>query len=156
MGAGWYVAFERELPVINGALPHNGKALLFAQHHLEEIARKFVLPPLKAFFSSDPRAVAAYLTEQGIAATADDLAVEEWFQPADALPTVRRLIEALADPPIGLGQIDRVRADLAAMEKILIAAEAVGARFHIATGLPELDELGERQATHVKNPPPFP
>ncbi len=146
MGAGWYVALEQEVPGVGGVLPHNGKALLFAQHHLEEIARRLELPPLKAFFSSDPTAVAAYLREQGIEADADELAAEEWYDAADALPTVRQLLAALAEPPVGLGQVERVRADLAAMEAVLVSAEGLGVRFHIATGLPDLDELGERGA----------
>src|SRR5262245_58687817 len=107
MGAGWYVALEREIPGTGGALPHNGRALLFAQHHLEEFARSASLPPLKDFFSSDPAAVAAYLHEQGVAADPDEMAEEAWFAPADALPTVRACREMLADPPPGLGQIER-------------------------------------------------
>jgi hypothetical protein len=144
MGAGWYVALERAVPRVDGALPHNGKALLFAQHHLEEIARRLALPPLKEFFSSDPVAVTDYLQEQGIAADAEDLAAEEWYDAADALPVLRQLLESLSDPPVGLGQIDRVRADLAAMQAILTAADANGVRFHIATGLPQLGEPGDR------------
>jgi hypothetical protein len=144
MGAGWYVALEKEIPGVGGVLPHNGKALLFAQHHLEEIARAEAFAPLKSFFSSDPAAVAAYLGEQGIEPDPDGLAAEEWFDAADALPTVRRLLEALTDPPIGLGQVERVRADLAAMEAVLVGAEAAGVRFHIATGLPDLDDLAGR------------
>jgi hypothetical protein len=132
------LALESDVPNVGGVLPHAGKALLFAQHHLEEIARRRGLTPLKAFFSSDPTAVAAYLQDQGIAAAADELAAEEWFEANDALPTVRALLAAIADPPVGLGQIERVRADLAAMETVLTAAAANGVRFHIATGLPDL------------------
>src|SRR5690348_4501512 len=138
MGAGWYVALEREVPGVGGVLPHTGKALLFAQHHLEEMTRAAELPPLKTFFSSNPAAVAAYLLEQGIAADEDELAVEEWYEPADALPTVRHLIDGLHDPPVGLGQVERVRADLTAMAGVLAAAAEHGVRFHIATGLPDL------------------
>ncbi|HEX4590072.1 MAG TPA: hypothetical protein VH120_09100 [Gemmataceae bacterium] len=139
MGAGWYVALERELPGVGGVLPNNGKALLFAQHHLEEIARRrFGIPPLKTFFSSDPAAVASYLAEQGIEADPDELADEAWYDPMDALPTVRRLLESLSDPPVGLGQVERVRADLAAMAEILEQAADACVRFHIATGLPDL------------------
>jgi hypothetical protein len=141
MGAGWYIALEREIPGVGGVLPNNGRALLFAQHHLEEIARSVGLTPLKAFFSSDPDAVAAYLTEQGIETDPDELTAENWYEAASALPAVRRLIESLADPPPGLSQTEKVRADLAAMEVILLAADASGVRFHIATGLPNLDEL---------------
>jgi hypothetical protein len=140
MGAGWYVALDREIPGVGGVLPHNGRALLFAQHHLEEIARRLELPPLKAYFSSNPAAVAAYLAEQGISTDADELAAENWLEPAEALPTIRQLLESLTDPPAGLSQIEKVRADLAAMEVILLAADAAGVRFHIATGLPDLRE----------------
>jgi hypothetical protein len=142
MGAGWYVALEREVPGVGGVLPHKGKALLFAQHHLEEITRRLGLTPLKAFFSSDPSAVAAYLQDQGIVADADELDAEEWYDPADALPTVRALLEAIADPPVGLGQVERVRADLSAMEAVLTTAAASAVRFHIATGLPDLSDRG--------------
>jgi hypothetical protein len=141
MGAGWYVKLEREIPNCGGVLPHKGKALLFAQHHLEEIARRLGMAPLKAFFSSDPTAVAAYLQEQGIAADPMELAAEEWFDAADALPVVRRLLESLTDPPVGLGQLERVGADLSAMEAILVQAEAANVSFHIATGLPDLTSL---------------
>jgi hypothetical protein len=140
MGAGWYLALECEVPGVSGALPHSGKALLFAQHHLEEIARRLGLTPLKAYFSSDPSSVAAYLMDQGIVADADELAAEEWHEPGDALPTVRALLKALENPPVGLGQVERVRADLSAMEAVLTAATANGIRFHIATGLPDLSD----------------
>ncbi|HEX4590711.1 MAG TPA: hypothetical protein VH120_12315 [Gemmataceae bacterium] len=144
MGAGWYVALEQEIPGVGGVLPHNGKALLFAQHHLEEIARRLGFPPLKAFFSSDPTAVAGYLHEQGIAADPDELAAEEWYDAAEALPTVRRLIESLNDPPVGMGHVDRVLADLSAMETVLDRSATAGVRFHIATGLTDLNEMTER------------
>ncbi len=140
MGAGWYVALERDITGVSGELPHRGKALLFAQHHLEAIARELDLPPLKAFFSSDPAAVADYLLGQGIAADPDELAAEEWYDPADALPTVRQLLDRLGEPPVGMGQVERVRADLTALAGVLAAAAEHGVRFHIATGLPELGE----------------
>src|SRR5947209_12397620 len=133
MGAGWYVALEREIPGTSGKLPHNGRALLFAQHHLEEFARAAGLPPLKEFFSSDPTAVAAYLHEQGIEADADEMSEESWFDAADAIPTVQLCRERLVDPPPGLGQVERVREDLAAMQAILAIAADRGVRFHGAT-----------------------
>ena len=144
MGAGWYVALERGITGVSGTLPHHGKALLFAQHHLEAITRELELPALKEFFSSDPAAVAAYLHEQGIEPDPEGLAAEEWFDPADALPTVRALLDRLHDPPVGLGQVERVRADLTALAGVLAAAAEHGVRFHIATGLPDLgDRPGE-------------
>ena len=108
MGAGWYVALDREIPGVGGLLPNNGRALLFAQHYLEAIAREIDFPPLKTFFSSDPAAVAAYLAEQGIATDADELSAEDWYEPIAVLPTIRRLLESLTDPPAGLSQIEKV------------------------------------------------
>jgi hypothetical protein len=140
MGAGWYIAREREIPGQSGILPNAGRALTFAQHHFDEIARSLGLPALKEFFSSDPASVAAYLREHGVDKNADELADEEWYDPAEILPTVRAIQERLHDPPVGLGQIEKVRADLAAMVEILSEAAKKGIRVHIATGLPE--ELG--------------
>jgi glycine/D-amino acid oxidase-like deaminating enzyme len=137
MGVGWYVAREREMPGQSGVLPHGGRALTFAQHHLDELARELQLPLLKSFFSSDPSALAAYLREHGVDADADEFETEEWFDPAEILPTVQALIERLHDPPIGMGQPDKVRDDLAAMADILAAAIEQGVRVHIATGLAE-------------------
>jgi hypothetical protein len=137
MGAGWYIAREREMPGTSGVLPNAGRALTFAQHHFDEIARSLGLPPLKEFFSSDPATVAAYLHEHGVDAAAKELAEEEWFDPAEILPTVRAIQERLHDPPVGLGQVEKVRADLAAMAEILNEAVSQGIRVHIATGLAE-------------------
>lgn len=141
MGAGWYMAREREMPGTPGVLPNAGRALTFAQHHFDEIARSLGLPLLKDFFSADPAAVVAYLREHGVSKDPDELAVEEWFDPADILPTVCAIQERLRDPPIGLGQVEKVREDLAAMAAILTAAAEQGVRVHIATGLAE--DIGE-------------
>jgi hypothetical protein len=138
VGAGWYVALERSEsgPV---ALPQRGKALLFAQFQLEGIADELGLPALKAFFSSDPAAIADYFRRQGLEADADALPDEEWFDAADALPTVRALLERLQADPRAVPQIEKVTADLRAMEQALADAAARAVRFHIATGLPDLD-----------------
>jgi hypothetical protein len=140
MGAGWYIAREREIPGTSGVLPHAGKALTFAQHHLDEIARELGVPLLKEFFSSDPASIAAYLREHGVTKDPDELADEEWFDPAEILPTVRAVLDRLRDPPVGMGQVEKARADLSAMADILTTAAKQGVRVHIATGLPE--ELG--------------
>lgn len=140
MGAGWYIAREREIPGTSGVLPNAGKALTFAQHHLDEIARELGVPLLKEFFSSDPAAVAAYLREHGVERDADDLAEEDWYEAADILPTARAVLERLHDPPVGMGQVDKARTDLAALIEILESADRHQVRVHIATGLPE--ELG--------------
>ncbi len=143
MGAGWYVALEREIPGVGGVLPNNGRALLFAQHHLEEIARECGTPAIKDFFSSDPEALAAYLREQGIEAAPDQFAAEQWFEADDLLPTLTVAVERMRDPPAGVGQVEKVREDLAAMVEIVRRAAAGGVRVHIATGFLDLSERGD-------------
>ena len=63
MGAGWYVAREREMPGVPGVLPNSGRPLTFAQHHFDEIARSLGMPLLKEFFSSDPAAIHGFIAE---------------------------------------------------------------------------------------------
>ncbi len=135
MGAGWYVACEK-----SGAkeLPHKGKAVLFAQFHLEEIARSLKVPLLKEFFSTNPAAMMHYLQEQGIEPDPDNLPDEMWFEPADAKPTLEALIQRLDDDPGMVQSIEKVRADLRAVLEAINQAAASGERFHIATVMPDL------------------
>src|SRR4051794_4296239 len=107
MGAGWFVMCAE-----SGAkeLPHKGKALLFAQYHLEEFAREAGVAPLKDFFSSDPAALSGYIRDQGIDPDEYDLPEEEWFDPADALPTLRVLLARLNDDPGPVQNLPKVRA----------------------------------------------
>lgn len=137
MGTGWFVKGES-----SGALPvpHGGRALLFAQYHLEEFAREIGLEPLKAFFSSDPALVAAYFREQGLNPDDYDLPEEEWHDPADALPTLRALIRRLDDDPGPVASIEKVRTDLGAILEAVERFDATGERFHLATGMADLSD----------------
>lgn len=137
MGAGWFVALEDSEPK---RLPHNGKALLFAQYHLEEFARELGVAPLKDFFSGDPAQVAEYFRGQGLDPDNFDLPDEQWFDPADALLTVRALLAKLDDDPGPIQSVEKVRADLRDILDALLAADATGERFHIATAMPDLSE----------------
>ncbi|MBX7103866.1 MAG: hypothetical protein K1X57_07280 [Gemmataceae bacterium] len=137
MGTGWYVRGEK-----SGAYPapHGGRALLFAQYHLEEFAGEFGLPPLKEFVSANPVVLAAYLRSQGVDPESADLPEEEWFDPADALPTIGALLMRLADDPGPVASLDKVRGDLQAMSDALRSLQAAGERFHIASDMPDLTD----------------
>lgn len=134
MGAGWLVARERSGPT---QLPHGGRALLFAQYQLEQYALTHGLPPLKKFFSTDPAATAEYLRTQGIDPDEFDLAEESWFDPADALPVVRQLLQWLAEETDPVPQAAKVAADLKAVETVLAESAAADERFHLTTALPD-------------------
>jgi hypothetical protein len=137
MGTGWFVQRETSGP---RPLPHGGRALLFAQYQLEEFAREIGLEPLKSFFSPDPAAVARYFQDQGLDPADFDLPDEEWFDPADALPTVRSLLSRLDTDPGVIPGLDKVRADLAAIAESLAELDETGERFHLASGLPDLTD----------------
>lgn len=143
MGAGWFVKCAD-----SGAkpLPHGGRALLFAQYQLEEFARELGLPPLKEFFSSDPAALAEYVSSQGIERDVSDFPDEEFFDPSDALPTLRALVARLDDDTGSIASVDKVRDDLAEILRIVEAADETGEPFHIATAMPDLSDRnpGER------------
>jgi hypothetical protein len=143
MGAGWYIAGEESGRT---DLPHGGKALLFAQYHLENFAGELGVTPLKDFFSSNPEQIAAYLQSQGVTTDQFDLPDEEWYEPADALVTVRALITRLDEDPGPVQTLHKVREDLAAIGQAVEAAQARGERFHIGTSMPDLSgrEPGEK------------
>jgi len=143
MGAGWYVKGADTGP---RPLPHGGRALLFAQYQLEQFAHEAALPPLKEFFSSDPAELARYMRSQGIERDASDFPDEEYFDPSDALPTLRALVARLEVDPGPITGLDKVRDDLAAILQFVEAADVTGEAFHIATAMPDLSDRtpGER------------
>ena len=113
--------WNRSFPALGGVLPHNGKALLFAQHHLEEIARRLDFPPLEDVLQQRPdRGGGIPHSSRESQPTPTNLAAEEWFD-AGRRAAERAAADRIAEPirRSGMGQIERVRADLAAMEAIL-------------------------------------
>lgn len=135
MSAGWYVACEQSG---KRELPHKGKALLFAQFHLEEFARALQVPLLKDFLSSNPAAMMHYLQEQGIEPDPDNLPEEDWFEPSAAKGTLAALLRQLDTDPGLVQSLEKVRADLQAILDAVEEADRNGERFHIAAALPDL------------------
>jgi len=135
MSAGWYVACEQ---TGRHELPHQGKALLFAQFHLEEFARALQVPSLKEFLSINPSAMLNYLQEQGIEPDPDNLPEENWFEPNTAQATLTTLLQQLDTDPGLVQSLDKVRADLQAILAVVTEADRNGERFHIAAALPDL------------------
>jgi hypothetical protein len=67
----------------------------------------------------------AALREQG-------LPPEQWYPPADGLRTVRGLAEHVRSNPDEFERADDLLADLADVERYLLAAEGGGVRFHLS------------------------
>jgi hypothetical protein len=137
MGMGWRVALERELPAV-AQVAMDGKALIFRQRDLDELAEQLGLAPLTEFVSSNPEAVAGYLREQGLDPADYPLPEEEWFAPADGLRTVRGLLAHLQSVPEAVLDAQRIVRDLAAIEQVLTAALAEQVPFHLVSAMPSL------------------
>jgi len=135
MSLGWHVALERDLPAAQ-AIAVDGKALVFRQHDLDEIAERLKVPGLTEFLSVDPAAMGQYLRQQGLDPDSFPIPDEEWFEPAEGLATVRGLLAHLrADAGAVLDSFRIVR-DLAAIEQILTLAAQEQIHFHLASTMP--------------------
>ena len=135
MAGGWYVLLERELPGVEPAT-ESGRALLYYQRHVDELAEQLELPLLSGFFCPERAELLAYLRDQGV--TPDDHALpeEDWFDAAAGLATVRGLLDRLREEPGDMPQAAKIIADLAELERVLVPAERHGVSFHLARKLP--------------------
>lgn len=130
MAGGWQVLLESEIDGVESA-PGSGVALLYQQRHIDALAERLEVTPLSHFFSRDPGAVAAYLTEQGLNPADYDLPDEEWHAAEDGLTTVRALLEGLNRDASSVPQAEKVIADLGDIEQVLSVAALHGIRFHL-------------------------
>jgi hypothetical protein len=134
MASGWRVVLEQELPA-NAAPADTGKALLYFQRQIDELAERLQVPSLSGFFSRSPYDIAEYLRGQGVEPNFDHLPDEEWFDAAEGLRTVRAIIEELRTFPAAVPAPEKVVADLEDVERALILAESKGLRFHLGRTL---------------------
>jgi hypothetical protein len=134
MAGGWHVRLEHDLPDVE-IVADGGRALLYHQRQIDELAERLALPPLSGFFSTDPESVGNYLAEQGLDPASFDLPEEEWFDAADGLATVQGLIAALRTDGGEIPQAERVLADLEIVEQNLSVAALHNVRFHLARHL---------------------
>jgi hypothetical protein len=137
MGLGWHVALQSPIAGVNPA-DVDGKALIHRQRDLDELARRLGVEPLSHFVSANPEALARYLAQQGLDATAYSVPEEEWFAAADGLKTVCRLRAELRSRPDAVLDSQRILRDLEAIERILQAAAAADVAFHLASTMPTL------------------
>jgi len=141
MAAGWTVILEEGRAAASDA--RGGKALLYYQRQIDNLASDLGLTALSTFFSRDPRAIADYLRDQGVEPDMDELPDEEWFEPEDGLATIRGLLAALRDDPSAAPEPTKIIADLEGIERALESAG--GVRFHLGR---ELAKLSERADDH--------
>jgi hypothetical protein len=135
MGMGWHVALNGDVDAAK-AIAVDGKTLIHRQHDLDTIAERLGLPRLTDFVSVDPQAVAGFLQQQGLDPEDYPIPEEEWFAPAEALPTVNGLLAHLLAHPDAVLDAHRITRDLAAIAQILVAAEAAQVQFHLGSDMP--------------------
>jgi len=98
------------------------KALARSLGALDKLAEKAELPLLSAFVSEDPEKVYDLVDDEDEAEVLlAKLPRVRWSKPADALPTVKKLIAQLknAKPSTGIKDPAKFRAELQDIEKIL-------------------------------------
>ncbi len=131
MGAALFVVLDREVDGLDTFI--NGKALSSAEATLSNICLERRLKDLWSFFSANPEAEAAFFADEGIdAADITPGEPEQWFEPAEGLSTVRGLLGALETDGAGLQDASSVAEDLRDLERVLVGAEAGGAKWHLA------------------------
>lgn len=131
MGVALYVVLEKDATGCD-ATSVPGKCLARAQDRLDAIAKERGLTPLGDFLSIAPEEAMAFLEGEGVAPEGLELPAEQWFDPADGLRTVRGLLDQLRHAPPDVPRLAGVLDDLEATERVLLAAEQHGVRFHLA------------------------
>ncbi len=136
MSVAIYPVLETEISGFQAELTVSGKALSWRIEALETLAQELGLSTLMSFFSTDESEVGDMIgLEEGEAL--DFEVSEDWFNPTEALKTVRGVREYIRRNPGRLpdesGQsAEAVVGDLNDIETVLITAEQHGVRFHFA------------------------
>lgn len=133
MSVALYIVCERD---IDGFDPFvNGKAVGHADEEtLEAICVELGVPPLMAFYSEDPEALAEFLDDEleDEAPSRDELPAEEWFSAADGLVTVEALADHLAAHPSAIADADAIVSDLREYADVLTRLKKEKVRWHFA------------------------
>jgi hypothetical protein len=136
MGLAHYVVLDSDLEDVDTSA--GGKALAHQAEALAALAKSCGVVDLWSFHSESPNDVLAFLeSEEESDSEAETLEmpplpVEEWFEPAVGLKTIRALLTALEENPTAVENVEGVVSDLKEVERILAAAEARGAKWHLA------------------------
>ena len=134
MGVAFFIVPEREVPGLETFV--NGKALARAED-LARVAEAAGVRPLRDFFSEDPEAAWALLSDEGSEPPAEGFGPQEWFEAEEGLATVRGLIAHLeADRATAAeGEASAIVEDLREFDRVLGGLAAESVRWHLAVEL---------------------
>jgi len=130
------VTLERALPDPAAAAAYakakTGKALARESERLEFAARRRSVPAISAFLSENQEVLRQQMIADGFDPSKMRLPPEMWFNPADALKSIRALAEHVAANLNDFKQPNPILRDLKAAEAFLSAADAANVRFHFS------------------------
>jgi hypothetical protein len=119
MSAACFISLEKEIDGLASAPPLDGRPLARAQQKLDRIAKRLRVRPLAGFVLSE-------------ADDDDEMAeLDEYYDAALGLRTVRALIRHVASNPREVPRSVDVMRDLKSLEGVLKLAEKQGVRFSL-------------------------
>jgi hypothetical protein len=125
------LVLERELP---GCDPRgfDGRSLAKARHALDAIAHEEDLRGLGEFVAFSEKEAETLAEDMKFDAPTVGGQTGRWFRAADGLEVVRAIRGFLDENTGELPEADGIRAALAALEKMLVAAAGEGVRFRLS------------------------
>jgi len=131
MALAFAITLERELPEAEAYRKSaSGKALARETSRLDLAARTKKVTAIESLLSENPEKLREQLRADGFDPDKMRLPAEQWFSAADGLATVRGLMEHVSANLNNFKQPNPILRDLKAVEALLVAAQAAGARFH--------------------------
>lgn len=125
----FYIVLEKELPGADVYV--NGNFMSKHSDALDKLAKQLGVGPLLSFFSISPEEIASVVEVESVnSLKGNPKYAEKWFTAEDGLRTVNMLLENL--PGSGIGDPDRVEANLREFAQVLELAKTNGTRWHLA------------------------
>jgi hypothetical protein len=125
----FYIVLEKELPGADVYV--NGNFMSKHSDALDRLAKQLGVRTLLSFFSISPEEIASVVEVESVdSLKGNPKHVEKWFAAEDGLRTVSALLENL--PGSGIGDPDRVEANLREFVHVLEFAKTSGTRWHLA------------------------
>lgn len=133
MALAFVITLERELPEAEAyRKAASGKALARETSRLDLAARTKKVTAIESLLSENPEKLREQMRADGFDPDKMRLPSEQWFPAADGLATVRGLMEHVSANLNNFKQPNPILRDLKAVETLLVAAQAAGARFHFS------------------------
>ncbi len=125
----FYVVLEKKTS--NADVYVNGNFISKNSDALDKLAKQLGVRTLLSFFSASPEEIASLLEVESVDSIKDNSKyAKKWFAADEGLRTVNALLENLSGP--GIGDLDRVEANLREFVRVLELAKTNDTRWHLA------------------------